>query len=210
MSTPREGVKESLAHHKVTSCRGSRLTATMVDTLRKDIAKMAVTVKTTLFPQGERHRCLAAVLQDVEYGAIIGDPDYEFEDVVNVEDYDPDITNTMNEAQWEKRKTDKERYGGFVDIAVEKIEEAVSHQYLRELRDEYVGLSGLTIHEIFEHLVSKVKLTTAQRAQLRDEINIKWDQTQDVVSYFLLLKKHKRDWPGGRLSSPKRSCWMRR
>jgi hypothetical protein len=57
--------------------------------------------------------------------------------------------------------------------------------------DEYIGLAGNSVRDILEHLRSKVKLTTQQKAKMRDQIQVEWDQTQDVAAYFLVLEQTK-------------------
>jgi len=57
--------------------------------------------------------------------------------------------------------------------------------------DEYTGLAGRTIRKIMDHLRSKIKLTTAQRAAMQDQIQHEWDQTSDIATYFQHLEQTK-------------------
>jgi hypothetical protein len=57
------------------------------------------------------------------------------------------------------------------------------------MTDEYVGMANHSVREIIDHLRGRVKLTTANKARMRNEINFEWDQTQDLATYFIELKK---------------------
>jgi hypothetical protein len=96
MST-REAVIESLQGRTVTSFKGRKPTTTDVDTLEKELAAIASTVKTNLFPEGSKHGHLCCVLPNEAYGRIIGDPNYEFETPEAPEPYNPDIDNNTGD-----------------------------------------------------------------------------------------------------------------
>ena len=101
MST-REAIIDSLAGTSVTSFKGRRPTATDIDTLEKELAIIAATVKTSIFPEGERHGHLSNVISNESYGAIIGDPNFELEEPEVPEAYNPNILAHMGDIQ---RKT---------------------------------------------------------------------------------------------------------
>jgi hypothetical protein len=102
MST-REAIIDSLAGTSVTSFRGRRPTATDIDTLEKELAIITATVKTSIFPEGERHDGhLCNVISNELYGAIIGNPDFELEEPQVPEAYNPSILAHMGDIQ---RKT---------------------------------------------------------------------------------------------------------
>ena len=69
------------------------------------------------------------------------------------------------------------------------IEGVCGSQHLRAMTDEYVGMANHSVREIIDHLRGRVKLTTADKARMRNEINFEWDQTQDLAIYFIELKK---------------------
>jgi hypothetical protein len=43
-----------------------------------------------------------------------------------------------------------------------------------------------------DHIRSKVKLTTTEKARMRDQVNFEWDQSQDFASYIVVLEQIKR------------------
>jgi hypothetical protein len=69
---------------------------------------------------------------------------------------------------------------------------AVDPQYLRELNNKYTGFSQHTAKQLIDHLRVKVKLTTTNKAKMRDQINSEWDQSQDFAAYIVELEQIKR------------------
>ena len=118
-----EGVIEALAPTHFTSFWGRRPTTTDIDTLEKEAAKLAASVKTTLFPQGLRHGHLSCILSNEAYGAIIGDSNYAWEEPdANLLAYNPDITAGMavivrkqREVAWDRKKEDSQHYLGVAE-----------------------------------------------------------------------------------------------
>jgi len=92
-----EGVIEALSPTHFTLFQGRRSTATDIDTLVNEAAKLAASVKITLFPHGLRHGHLSCILSNKAYGVIIGDPNYAWDEEpdADVPAYDPDITAGM-------------------------------------------------------------------------------------------------------------------
>jgi hypothetical protein len=70
--------------------------------------------------------------------------------------------------------------------------EAVDSQFLRELYNEYTGYSQHSARNIIDHTRTKVKLTTTEKAKMRDQISFEWDQSQDFASYIVELEQIKR------------------
>lgn len=198
MST-REAVIESLQGHTVTSFKGRKPTATDVDTLEKELAAIASTVKTNLFPEGSEHGHLCCVLPNEAYGRIIGDPNYEFETPEAPEPYNPDIDNTTGdlerktmEAEWERHKADYQRYLGVQEALRTLIVSAVSETYLRPLKNEYSGYTQYTARRLIDQIITKVKLTEKQKAAMMDQIDFDWDQTEDFSAYIDTLELIQR------------------
>jgi hypothetical protein len=195
----REAIIESLAGSSVTSIKGRRPTATDIDTLEKELAVIAATIKTSLFPEGERHGHLCNVISDESYGAIIGDPDFEYIDPTVPEAYNPDILPHMDdiqrktlESEWDKHKQHYQAYLGVQETLRKLIVGAVDGQYLRELNNEYTGFSQHTAKQLIDHLRAKVKLTTTDKAKMRDQLNFEWDQSEDFAAYIVELEQIKR------------------
>jgi hypothetical protein len=98
--------------------KGCRPTATSINTLEKDLAVIAATIKTSLF-EGEMHRHLCNVISDKSYGAIINNPDYKFIERTVPEAYNPNILAHMGdvqrktlESEWDKHKQHYQAYLG--------------------------------------------------------------------------------------------------
>jgi hypothetical protein len=198
MST-REAIIDSLAGTSVTSFKGRRPTATDIDTLEKELAIIAATVKTSIFPEGEKHGHLCNVISNESYGAIIGDPNFELEEPDVPEAYNPNILAHMGdiqrktmESEWDKHKQHYQAYLGVQEVLRKRIVEAVDPQFLRELYNEYTGYSQHAARDIIDHIRTKVKLTTTEKAKMRDQINFEWDQSQDFASYIVELEQIKR------------------
>ena len=198
MST-REAIIESLAGSSVTPFRGHRTTATDIDTLEKELAVIAARIKTSLFQGGDTHGHLCNVISDESYGAIIGDPTFEYVEPTVPEAYNPDILAHMGdiqrktlESEWDKHKQHYQAYLGVQETLRNLIVGAVDPQYLRELNNEYTGFSQHTAKQLIDHLRVKVKLTTTDKAKMRDQINFDWDQSQDFAAYIVELEQIKR------------------
>ena len=70
-------------------------------------------------------------------------------------------------------------YHGMQEVLVKLIADAYDLQYLHDICDEFTGFDDVSCHEMLEHLIAKVKLTTTEKAAMRDEIRVEWDQTED-------------------------------
>jgi hypothetical protein len=99
--------------------RGRRPTVTDIGTLEKELAIIIATVKTSIFPEGERHGHLCKVISNESYGAIIGNPNYELEEPTIPEAYNPEILPHMGDIQhktmesdWDKHKQHYQAYLG--------------------------------------------------------------------------------------------------
>ena len=138
MST-REAIIESLAGTSVTSFKGCRPTATDIDTLEKELAIIAATVKTSLFAGGQLHGHLCNVISNEWYAAIVGNPDFTLNEPAVPEAYNPAILPQMGEVQrktleseWDKHKQHYQAYLGMQEALRKRIVGAVDSQYLRE------------------------------------------------------------------------------
>ena len=190
MST-REAVIESLKGYTVTSFKRRKPTATDVDTLEKELAAIAAKVKTTLFEGGDRHDHLCCVLPDEAYGQIIDNADYEFEEPEAPEPYNPEINdNTPDherktlEADWERHKQDYQKYLGVQEVLRKLVVGAVSENYLRPLKQDYTEYETHTTRRLIDQIISKVKLTAIQKANMMGQIHFDWDQTEDPSFEF--------------------------
>jgi hypothetical protein len=198
MST-REAIIESLAGTSVTSFRGHRPTATDIDTLEKELAIFAATVMTSLFEGGQLHGHLCNVISNESYAAIVGNPDFILEEPTVPEAYNPEIVPQMGEVQrktleseWDKHKQHYQAYLGVQEVLRNRIVNSVDSQYLRETYNEYTGYSQHSARALVDHIRSKVKLTTTEKARMRDQVNFEWDQSQDFASYIVVLEQIKR------------------
>lgn len=194
-----EAIIESLSGTSVTSFRGRRPTATDIDTLEKELAVIAAKIKTSLFEGGQQHGHLCNVISNEAYGIIIGDADFEWEEPELPEAYDPEILPHMGdvqrktmEAEWEKRKQHYQAYLGVQEVLRKHIVGAVDSQFLRERYNEYTGYSQNTARALIDHIRTKCKVNTTEKAKMRDQINFEWDQSQDFASYIVELEQIKR------------------
>lgn len=198
MST-QEAVIESLQGHSVTSFKGRKPTATDVDTLEKELATIASTVQTNIFPGGRQHGHMCCVIPNEAYGRIIADPNFEFETPEAPEPYNPDINEATNaierktmEAEWERHKTDYQKYLGVQEVLRRLIVTAVNETHLRPLKNEYSGYTEHTARRLIDQIISKVKLTENQKATMMDQIDFEWDQSEDFSAYIDQLEIIRR------------------
>ena len=122
MST-RDAIIESLAGTSVTSFKGRRPTATDIDTLEKELAIIAATVKTSLFEGGQLHGHLCNVISNKSYAAIVGNPNFALDKPAVPEAYNPEILPQMGEVQlktleseWDKHKQHYQAYLGVQEV----------------------------------------------------------------------------------------------
>ena len=164
------------------------------------MASIATRVKTTIFPEGEKYGHLCLVISDDAYGAKIGDADFELATYVpdEPEPYNPDIDDTTPdhqrrqlEAEWEQHKINVTKYLAVEEVLVTRIVRAVDMQHIRALWDEYSEWDGRTCRELMDHLRERLKLTATEKARMREEINIEWDQSEDFEAYVLRLEQIK-------------------
>ena len=103
-----------------------------------------------------------------------------------------DIQRKTLESEWDKHKQHYQAYLGVQETLRKLIVGAVDGQYLRELNNEYTGFSQHTAKQLIDHLRVKVKLTTTDKAKMRDQINFDWDQTEDFSAYVDTLELIQR------------------
>jgi hypothetical protein len=96
------------------------------------------------------------------------------------------------EAEWEKRKQHYQAYLGVQEVLHKYIVGAVDLQYLQERYNEYTGYTQHTARALIDHIRTKCKVTTTEKAKMRDQINFDWDQSQDFASYIVELEQIKR------------------
>ena len=68
---------------------------------------------------------------------------------------------------------------------------AVDSQYLQERYNEYIGYTQHTARALIDHIRTKCKVTTTEKAKMQDQINFDWDQSQDFASYIVELEQIK-------------------
>ena len=198
MST-REAVIESLAGYSVTSFRGRRPKATDIDTLERELAGIAAQIKTSIYEGGDVHGHLCCVITQDAYRTIIGDPDWEYAEAETPEAYDPEITAAMGdverksrEAEWDKFKTDYQKYLGVQHALRQLLIGAVDSQYIAQLYNEYTFYTQNSVKQMLNHLRTKVKLNESQRTAMRKQIYFEWDQTRDFTWYITELESVRR------------------
>jgi hypothetical protein len=103
-----------------------------------------------------------------------------------------DVQRKTMEAEWEKQKQHYQAYLGVQEVLRKHIVGAVDSQYLRERYNEYTGYTQHTARALIDHIRTKCKVTTTEKAKMRDQINFDWDQSQDFASYIVELEQIKR------------------
>lgn len=141
-----KAVIESLQGHSIMSFKGCKPKATDINTLEKELAAIAASVQTNLFPGGREHGHLCCIIQSKAYGHIIKDPNFEFETPEAPEPYNPkidkdtgDIELKTMEAEWERHKADYQKYLGMHEVICTLIVSAVTETYLQPPKNEYSG-----------------------------------------------------------------------
>ena len=118
-----EAIIKSLTGTSVTSFRGWRPTDTDIDTLKKELAIIAATLKTSIFEGGELHGHLGNMISNESYAAIVGNPNLELEEPEVPEPYNPAILPHMGDVQrktletkWDKHKQHYQSYLGVQEV----------------------------------------------------------------------------------------------
>jgi hypothetical protein len=96
MST-RENIVDAISAQSITSFKGRKPTAVDIDTLERELAKIAAPYKMTLIPGGARHGHLGCIISDEAYAAIINTPGWTLEEPEEPSAYDLGITNAMTD-----------------------------------------------------------------------------------------------------------------
>jgi len=174
MST-QEAIIKSLVGTSITSFKGRCPTTTDINTLEKELAIIAATVKTSLFKGGQLHGHLCNVISNELYAATVGNPDFVLNEPAVPEAYNPEMLPQMGdvqrkrlESEWDKHKHHYQAYLGVQEVLRKRIVSAVGSQYLRETYNEYTGYSQHSARALVDHIRGKVKLTTTKKAKMRD------------------------------------------
>jgi hypothetical protein len=155
MST-QEAIIESLAGISITSFKGHCPTAMDINTLEKELAIIAATVKTSLFEGGQLHSHLCNVISNESYAAIMGNPNFVLEEPALPEAYNPEILPQMGEVQhktleleWDKHKQHYQAYLGVQEILRKRIRFPIPPRNLQQVHGipQTLGTSHCQPHQ---------------------------------------------------------------
>jgi len=194
--TVQEDIVAALEPKTVTKVIGQP-TNKAIDVLQDELAKIATTIKTTLFQDGNKYGHLAIIVAEDEYRLIINNRVWFYAEPQHPGYYDASIDANTTEHEAKKKEAEhKEKlrlYQVFLGVEQalrEKIVGAVDQQYLAALEEDYVGYTGTTPLLMLEHLRKHCcKITNKDKTDLADEFQAQWDQTQHITTYFRMLEK---------------------
>jgi hypothetical protein len=173
-----------------------------IDTLEKEVARIAVLAKTSLFTQGRKYGHLAMIIGQVAYRNTIGDQTFVYTKPVDPGAYD--ITNIVgavatnaaakSQAEAEHKHKQDEYY---LFIAVESaawqlIVDAINEELMVEKYDEFIEYEGSTPAALLEFLRDSgvcLSSTTTDQTTLQAKLLEPWDQATNILSYFTKLDK---------------------
>lgn len=166
-----------------------------------ELKPIARKLKTNLFQKGLKYGFLCVLCSDEDYGTIISDHSFRFHEPEEPEDYDPAITDSMSDAQRREREEQHKKYAiaiehtkylAVTNVLRNKLIAAIEDEYLEKLKDSEVDYDEVHPYDMLEHVKSKVALTTREKREILDLMNIKWDQTITLQKFVNTLNDNRK------------------
>ena len=82
-----------------------------------------------------------------------------------------DVQHETLELEWGKHKQHYQAYLDVQEVLRKCIVGAINSQYLQEMYNECMGYSQHSARALIDHIGGKVKLTTTEKAKMRNQIN---------------------------------------
>ena len=212
-SSARDAAIQALEGVRLTRVVG-RPTRRNVNTSRNEIAAGYARATTThsSFPLGSRFGFAAAVIKAPKYislhnaaaANIAGVADlaagWTFVHPTRPKLYPTVAANASDNTRRKKEMEQKELVGewdtfdGYEEAHKMELIDAYDPAYLASLKHDIFGFSQVTVSEMLDHLESKcLALTNREKATKLDEAKIKWDQDDDIATFFEKLDKMEEE-----------------
>ena len=163
-------------------------TMQLFDRMMEELRPIAAKIKTEILPQGDIYGCLGLICTDEEYGAYIGDANYEFTAPEKPTEYDLSIPDNigeterkMREALHSKRKVEYAKYIA-ANIGIRNIiEAAIDAEFIEELRDPIIGYDRLMPYDMLQHIRRNIALTTDEVKGMKATVFIEWEPATQTL-----------------------------
>ena len=208
-SSARDTAIKSLEGRRLARIMG-RPTMKIVNQTRNEIASEYAKAKTShpSFPQGTRFGFASAILKKEKFrslhnavaGVAVGDEltaAWVFAYPTRPESYDETIAGNMLDATRRKREaaradliTQFDIFEGYKTSFKDKVEEAYDQAYFTTMKDDVLGFMHVTVADMLQHLEGQCHaLTEREKKEKLQEVNVPWDQNDDIQTYFVKLDK---------------------
>ena len=92
-----------------------------------------------------------------------------------------------------RKENENEKYLGVTECIRGLILQSVEEPYLEALKEKYIGYDGLVPADMIHHLRSKISnVTNRDKAALKREIFLPWEQPTVLTAYFTKIKTTKK------------------
>jgi len=169
-----------------------------ISELRKVIQRNATKIRTNR--GGGRHGHLAITMTTAEYATIA--PGTPFDEpqapalTLNIPAGTSQVQAANMTSNYKMASAEFALFNNVNDALKQQIQEAVPHEYLDDIRDEYTGLSDHSINDIFDHLFdqpsgvvtdedveARRQSIEEQKYSLEEELAIYYKRLQDFKTY---------------------------
>ena len=208
-SSARDTAIKTLEGRRLARIMG-RPTMKHVNQTRNEIASEYAKAKTShpSFPQGSRFGFASAILKKEKFRSLhnavegVAEEDelaevWEFAYPTRPDMYDETIVGNMLDATRRKREatradliTQFDTFEGYETAFKDKVEEAYDQAYFSTMKDDVLGFMHVTVAGMLSHLEGQCHaLTEREKKAKLDEVNVPWDQNDDIKTYFVKLDK---------------------
>lgn len=202
--TTSNDILEELKPHQLTRVHGRQPTHRDIEIWTEEAAAIATKIKTRNIQGGTTLGHLAIVIPEEEYQLEIEDDTWTYEEPEYPGAYNPDITGDEDdyiirrmEAEHKEKLRDYEKYLGVTEHLRQQFEKSIDETWLAPLKKPRGRFANVTIKQFLEHLRTNVtQLTTKQKKDLKKEIDMEWNLTQDINEYFTKMEEKQENLDG--------------
>ena len=212
-SSARDTAIKTLEGRRLAKMMG-RPTMKNVNQTRNEIASEYAKAKTShpSFPQGSRFGFASAILKKEKFrilhNAVEGveeedelAKEWEFAYPTPPDSYDETIAGNMLDATQRKQEATRadlitwfDTFQGYETSFKDKVEEAYDLAYLSTMKDNTLGFMHVTVADMLRHLKGQYHTITSREKNVKlAEVNVPWDQNDDIQTYFVKLNKLKEE-----------------
>jgi hypothetical protein len=169
------------------------------ENLINELKPIAIKLKTSLFPKGQKYGFLATITTEDDYASIIDDTTYRWTEPEEPEDYDSTITDEMTDTQRKQREEQHKRYKveynkyiAATNVLRARIVDAIEEEYIEKIRDPVVDYDEHSPYLLLEQIKSVISLTTHERNEIKNLVKIPWDGTSTLRKFSIDLDANRK------------------